>query len=584
MAFGLDMDTPPTLLRRLLARVQAARGFWVVGAIALALSLPALAAGLSTDDHIAAYKAHHGLRAWSLFALAPEEIARGLLDGTFTWWTSPNLRIEFFRPLSTLSHTAEFYLWPQAPWAMHLLNGALYAVMAMLAWGLYRELAPRQPRVATLAALLFAINDGNAVSVGWISGRNTVLAGVFALSAFWLHVRARNTRSRWRTVASAACTALALASAEAGLSGFGYFVAYALVFERGSIWKRAASLALQLIVLASWATIYIVGEFGAHETSLYRELSSPLVVLGQGLLDLPTWLLALLGPSVGTAVLLLQENPVRVCCLLLLLPLLAALVSAVPRTRENAFFALGALCCLPPLFTTHPQDRLLMLASFGAFGLLASFIDVGRSHPRALVRGTRRVMIGLHIVLAPVLFVPMLNQTLPVERGAQAIVAAVPVHPPKQVILVNSPLDVLSLHAMVLLQDDPARTRPESLHQLYAGAARLAARRIDARTLELSADDGWGHQTLERTFSTASSMPRTGSELTLQAMQVLVRESTPDGRPKRVEFRFPTPLEAPDRIWLTWQGRKPMTWKPPAIGERYAFPPLYLLMSLEPRG
>ena len=576
------MDSAPTLLRRLLARVQAARGFWIVGAIALALSLPAIAAGLSTDDHLAAYKAHNELRAWSLFALTPAEIARGLLDGTLAWWTSPNLCIEFFRPLSTLSHTAEFYLWPNSPWAMHLVNGLLYAVMTMLAWGLYRELAPRQPHGAALAALMFTINDGNAVSVGWISGRNTVLASMFALCALWLHVRARNKRSRMLTVASAACTALALSSAEAGLSVFGYFVAYALVFERGSMWKRAWSLALQLFVLICWATIYIAGEFGARATSLYRELSSPLVVLAEGLLDVPTWLMALLGPSVGTAVLILQETPVRVGCLLLVLPLIAALVSAAPRTPENAFFALGTLCCLPPLFTTHPQDRLLMLASFGAFGLLASFIDVGKSHPRALVRGTRRVMIGLHLVLAPVLFVPMLNQTLPVEHGAQAIVAALPLRAPKQVILVNSPLDILSLHALMLLGEDPARTRPESLHQLYAGAARLAVRRIDAQTLELSADDGWGYQTLERTFSTASSMPRTGSELTLQAMQVLVRESTPDGRPKRVQFRFPTPLEAPDRMWLTWQGHKPVTWKPPPIGATSTLSPRYLLMSLEP--
>jgi hypothetical protein len=150
------------------------------------------------------------------------------------------------------------------------------------------------------------------------------------------------------------------------------------------------------------------------------------------------------------------------------------------------------------------------------------------------------------------------------------------------VILVNTPLDILSVHASTLLAEDPARQRPESLHQLYAGASPLAARRIDARTLELIADDGWGNVAMERTFSTPATMPRPGSDLALESMLVQVRESTPDGRPRRVQFRFPTPLEAPDRLWLTWHGHKPVAWKPPAVGETVAFPRLFPFTALEP--
>jgi hypothetical protein len=60
------------------------------------------------------------------------------------------------------------------------------------------------------------------------------------------------------------------------------------------MWKRVASLA-----------------------SLDRELSSPLVVLSQGVLDLPTWLMSLLGPSGSTLVVMLPENPVRLVALLI---------------------------------------------------------------------------------------------------------------------------------------------------------------------------------------------------------------------------------------------------------------------------
>lgn len=571
-----------TLLQRLLDRVQSPRGGWTLAAIAFALSLPALAAGFSTDDHIVAHTTQQGNKNWSLFAIAHADVVRGILDGTLAWWTSPNLQLQFLRPLATWSHRLEFQLWPDSPWAMHLVNGLLYALMVAVAWRLYRELAPRQLHVTALAGLMFAVDDGHGVSVGWIAGRNTLLASLFALTALWLHIRGRSSQRHWLVLASAAGTALSLASAEAGLSGFGYILAYALVFERGGVWQRLWSLAPQLFVIACWASLYVAGDFGARGASLYRELSSPAFVLSQGVLDLPTWLMSLLGPTGSTLVLLLPENPVRFVSALVCLPLLAALVSAVPRTRANAFFALGALCCLPPLFTTHPQERLLMLASFGAFGLLASFIDLAASHPRRLVRGTRHVLIGLHIVLAPLAFFVTLNQTLPVEHGAQAFAAAIPKRAPEQVILVNSPLDILSVHTSTLLAEDPARMRPASLHQLYAGASRLAAHRIDARTLELSVDDGWGNVAMERTLSNIASMPAVGSELALKSMRVLVRESTPDGRPKRVQFRFPTPLEAPDRLWLAWQGHKPVTWKPPAIGETLAFPSSFLLTSLGP--
>src|ERR1700712_2120917 len=103
-------------LRQLLERVQTPRGVWVVVAMAFALTLPALATGRSTDDHIFAYKAEHGqLSVWSPFALAKGELAKGSADGRFAWWTSPNLHAKFLRPLATLSHLAEFYLWPHSP-------------------------------------------------------------------------------------------------------------------------------------------------------------------------------------------------------------------------------------------------------------------------------------------------------------------------------------------------------------------------------------------------------------------------------------------------------------------------------------
>jgi hypothetical protein len=149
------LQLPAKPLLRLLDRLQAARGVWVIVAIAFALTLPAIATGLSTDDHIFAYRAQHAqLNMWSPFALAHSEVAREIADGTFTWWTSPNLHAQFLRPLATLSHLAEFQLWPHSPWAMHLLHSLLYAAMVAFAWALYRDFVPGQPRLRELQAEL----------------------------------------------------------------------------------------------------------------------------------------------------------------------------------------------------------------------------------------------------------------------------------------------------------------------------------------------------------------------------------------------------------------------------------------------
>jgi len=58
-------------------------------------------------------------------------------------------------------------------------------------------------------------------------------------------------------------------------------------------------------------------------------------------------------------------------------------------------------------------------------------------------------------------------------------------------------------------------------------------------------------------------------------LQVLVLESTPDGRPKRVQFRFSTPLKATDRLRLIWQNLKPVPWTPPPVGETITLLPLF---------
>jgi len=568
------------------ALLRARRGLasnavsWVCPLLALALTLPALGIGLQTDDHVLAYEARYRARGPQLFAAEPSQIAASRLDGRFAWWSSPRLAMNFVRPLSALSHALDYRVWPDQPWLMHLENGLLYALLVWIAVRLYRRLLP-DPWVSGLAALLFALDDAHGSALGWISTRNGLLSSVFGLLALLAHVRARRERSRALLSASALCTALALLSAEAGVMALAYLVAYACVFESGSLRGRVGSLWPQLGVFGVWAAVYVALGGGLRGSSWYRELGAPLELLVNGVLDLPIWLTSLFGTGPVALALVIPDATPRLWCLLPALLVLTPLYFATPRTREMRFFALGALLCLPPLFTTMPQDRVLLGATFGALGVIAGFLQATADTPSVWLRWARRGFVLFHVVLAPLGLLMTLNSNAQIEHGAQALVDVIPRPLPHQVVLVNSPIELISLYASAKLHR-PGDAELRSLHQLYAGNSVLQLSRPDAYTLELYAPRGYGRDTFERVFCKVTDLPRLGEERALVDMHVSVRESDAAGRPTRVQFRFPTPLEAPERAWFAWQGTRPQRWVPPAIDEAVELGPLSILSSLEP--
>jgi hypothetical protein len=253
----------------------------------------------------------------------------------------------------------------------------------------------------------------------------------------------------------------------------------------------------------------------------------------------------------------------------------ACLVPLLRTSRECRFFALGTLGCIVPMFTTVPQDRLLVGASFGAFGLIASFlVESARVAQSKFVRWSRRLHLGVHACLAPLLFPIAASNPQLMQNTNAALVDAVPTD--RDVVLIDSPAETLGYYAYHTLR---ARgDAPHPLHQLYAGRSDLVFERVDAQTLDVYAALGWGSTPYETFFASTRDLPKAGSQRSVAGMQVHVLESTADGRPRHVRFVFPDALEAPHRAWLVWADRRPVQWTPPAIGER-SFVPGQSVMS-----
>ncbi|HTU57451.1 MAG TPA: hypothetical protein VMF89_03440 [Polyangiales bacterium] len=570
------------MLQRLEKLLSDRRAPLWLAIFAIVLCLPALRFGLQADDWLFRWKVERGSAPWFMFEFDPAEGPATRASGMLVWWASPELAVRFLRPLASLSHALDFTLWPDAARWMRFCNGLIYAASVLVAAQLYRRFAPSL-LVAGLAGLLYAVDEGHAFSTGWIAGRNTLLASLFALLALALHARARESGRALFSLGSCASVALALGSAEAGVSALSLLVAYALVMEPGSLLARLRTLLAPLGLGLCWAVIYVSLGCGVRGSSLYRELSSPLSTSIEGLLDLPIWVVELFGPSGYPFSLFFPALWVRLGALPVALGLLTLLWPALRASRACRFFALATLLSLAPLLCTLPTGRVLIGPSFGALGWVACAIDAARAQGTGLDRLRVRVLLGIHLVLALLMFVPTSGGTQGFANGSAQLVQHA--QRDRELIVLATPMELLSNFALLEL-DTKGRTvhKPRAIHQLYTGQSALRVERIDARTLDMEVARGWGYNVIERVFCRTEQMPRAGSEVRLPSFTARVLSSTPEGMPQRVRFIFPTALEDPARKWLVWRDKRVVPWQPPTLGAREEIAPISFMRALDAFG
>jgi hypothetical protein len=227
-----------------------------------------------------------------------------------------------------------------------------------------------------------------------------------------------------------------------------------------------------------------------------------------------------------------------------------------------------------------PSDRVCFGAGFGAFGLIATVMATPPAHAPTRIGFRRATLLALHVGLALLMYYGQLTGVRRFENGRRVLAAASPGD--HDVVLLNTPIELLANY--VGAEMDRPRHRgpvPRTLHQLYSGGSALTVTRIDARTLDLVAERGWGYTAVERIFCAKHEMPGAGDERHFPSMTVRVMEETADAMPKRVRFIFPTPLEAADRTFLVWKGTRPERFAVPAVGERVEIPGHNALSALE---
>ena len=510
-------------------------------------------------------------------------IDRGML---LPWWTDRELLIAFFRPLASLTHIVDGWLWPHSARMMHLHSVAWYALLLAVVSAAYRRFV--EPAwLAGAAFLLYAIDDTHGATVSWIANRNAILASAFGLLALLYHDRWRRQGARLAATLAVGSFMVGLLAGEAAVGVCGYIGAYAIFLDRADRKSRALSFLPYASIVLVWRLAYQWLGYGAQGSDAYLDpgreplaflarLPAALAMLVQGQFgvfsaDLWFWSPSRMAPTLVTAAF--------VTCIVvfaLLYPLLKA--DAMAR-----FWAAGALGSLVPSASSIPGDRLLLLAGVGAMALLAqlmtAFIEKRAPFPtrgkwRVLAAVPMAVLFARRVVAAPLMLPVRAHSMEAVGRLADFAADAVqrtPASSPRTVVVLNTPANVLSSYLALTLATRGAPI-PDHVRWLAPTDSELTITRLSDRVLRVRPAQGFFSHWTDQLYRSERNPLRTAERIDLRDMTVTIGPLTSKGTPAEADFEFLEPLEAPRYLWLRWEGDACIPSDPPRVGETLVFP------------
>jgi len=508
-----------------------------------------------------------------------------LQEGVFGWWTAPDFRMSFWRPLSSLTHVVDHVLWPRSSLMEHAHSMLWFAALLGVLAALYRRL--HAPWIAHLALLLYAIDDARGWVLGWTANRNALVAATLAFAALLAFDRAR--RDGWRpgNWLAPVLFALALLGGESALAVTAYFFAYAVFVDEGSLSRRLGRLVPYAALSAAWLVAYKALGYGTTGGGMYlNPLDQPGPYLRALVERLPVLLAAQVGLSVSDAWQLLTPRYQLVAYMLALMLLIVFAMVLAPLWRRQPlcrFWALGAVLSLPPACATFPMDRLLVFAGVGIMAtialLLAEWLE---GAPQALSRirqVTVTTVVALlafsHLLLAPLLLplrVLMLGYMSTMAQNLEASIPKDEAVRTKTLVILSSSAELTTFPAWMQRQV-LGTPQPRHMRLLATCFSDLSVTRVNDSTLRLRPERGFLDNEMLQMARGLSRPFLTGDSVVLPGLLVRVNEVTADGRPAEADFDFGRPLEDPSLLWTRLRaGGTLAPWAPPPVGKTVLLP------------
>jgi hypothetical protein len=581
------MASASNRLRRALVHPRFA---WVLGLIAFLAHAPGLGAGYLIDDHVHRYFAHGGAvpggprGPWDLYRFADGGAGvRSAIDaGLHPWWTSPALKLAFFRPVTSLLRIAEEAVFGDYAIFCHLVSSLLFVATTLAVLALFRRWIGGA--AASLGALLFAIDDAHATAVTWTAARHAVLGTLFVVLALHAYLRARDEGRS--SIASGALFFLGLASSESALSGLAFFGALAL-FDDTRPWRqRIGSLAPASVAVLTWVGFYRALDQGARGSAFYVDpLASPRHFLELLTTRAPALMLAqLFAPPAEVASMSPSAAPAIAVFGAAFFAVFAWLsLRALPERAKVVSLLVAFVLALVPACGTNGEDRLLVLPGVAAFGLLALWArHAARPKPSLALRAAAGVGVLVHVIMA-LLLLPVRSHAMAsmlarmVDRGSASVPPENTGHAEELVIL-SAPDSILptSMFIQRSLQGKPARFG-RLLTTSPATPATLT--RLGDSVFEIHCEGGMMHDPFLGALRPGLFVAGERVEVPGVTYEVLaVRDA---GYPTAIRFSFAgNALVDGSRRFLTWRDHAFAEVTLPPVGGSLELPALDLAKEL----
>jgi hypothetical protein len=390
----------------------------VVVALGLLLALPSLSLGFFSDDYTfidyLERRVAFNSPWWDLYRFTPgdpTEVRRLIALGQYPWWTTPDLRMHFVRPIPSALFALDHAVFGRNPVLWHVHSLLWFGALLLAANALFRRLLPAA--TATVALLLFALSDAGFAPSAWLSARHHLLAALFSALGLLAHVRWRTEGWKPGRPLALLSFVVALLCGEAALGALALAFAYEVLGTSepplGSRVVRGLPFAGLAIAYLSLYSAFGCGGYGG--AGYLSPLSEPVAFVLAAAKRFPIFLAdAVLGTPAEAANLESVARPLVVVGLvaaaLYALLLRAVLRHATDGERAAVKWLLpGALVAMSAGLGGFPGARELMIPNFGLSPTLAVVLVHGFAAGRGAL--ARRVGAGflalVHIGLAPIM-------------------------------------------------------------------------------------------------------------------------------------------------------------------------------------
>ena len=461
---------------------------------------------------------------------------------------------------------------------MHVHTLVWFLALLLALFSLYRRLLA--PGVAILALALYAWDDARGGVLSWVANRSALIAGLFGICVLIAHDKWR--RDGWRPGAWLAplLLALGLLSGEMAIATTAFLFGHALFLDQGPLVRRMARLAPYLLVVIVWQAVCTAGGYGVEASGSYvHPLHEPLAYAAKLLERAPILSLGQLTP-IAADFWVFYPPGVKVAVFLLAVALLVIVARiAWPRLaadRQAGFWLVGAGLSLLPISAAGPGDRNLIFVGSAWQPRSPSCSQVWWTTRR---RRGGRASSSVRWPCSTWRWRPSCCPSSAWRASTWTTCARRPT---------RASLEMLRSRGRPWSSYRPRPRRASSSpgHTVTLEKFRNRAGRdfwppasaacrspgLTAVTLRVRPDHGFLATEAQRMLRSPSRPFRAGDAVELSNMTATVIETTADGRPGAVDFRFAAPLESPEWLWMRGDGFRLVKWLPPAVGETVVVP------------